>query len=103
MEHQLGNNFTLGSNSVLKERENPDLIFLLETDKDEESLKSLEIMGCITLIGRAGEFDGKVRILALISKSIPFKFREDLSSPDVTQMWIEIERKAQKHFSCWSV
>ena len=53
---------------ALIQKENPDLIFLLETDKDEESLKSMEVMGYKTVIGSAGKYDGKVRMLPLVSK-----------------------------------
>ena len=77
--------------------ENADITFLLETDNSEENLKSIKIKDYETVVGRPGEHDKKVRMMAFVSDNISFKFREDLSSPDASVMWIEIERKNKKN------
>ena len=78
-------------------RENADLIFLLETDSSKENLESIKIQDFKAVVGSPGKFDGKVRLMAFIKSNIPFKFREDLSSPDCSVMWLEIERKNKKN------
>ena len=84
--------------------ERADMIFILETDNNEENLKSIKFKDFDTVVGKPGKSDGKVRMMAFIKKNIPYKFREDISSPDSSVMWIEIERKNKKEcVGCWSI
>ena len=77
--------------------ESADLIFLLETDQSKENLESIKIRDYKTVVGSPGKSDGKVRLMAFINNSLPHKFREDLSSPDASIMWLEIERSNKKN------
>ena len=52
------------------EREKADLIFLLETDTDKENLQSIQINEFKTVVGKQGQFDGKVRLMAFIRNNI---------------------------------
>ena len=48
--------------------EKADIAFLHETDNDEENLKSIKINGYETVVGKPGEHDEKVRMMAFIKK-----------------------------------
>ena len=72
--------------------EDISILFLLESDNSEENLKSIQVKGFTTVTGKPG-LDDKVRQMALVSQNIKFKRRDDLTTPDVSTLWLEIERE----------
>ena len=67
-----------------------------ETDDAKENLESVKIDRFKTVVGNEGS-EGTARLMAFVSDEIAFKMREDLSSADVSSLWIEIERKNHKN------
>ena len=72
--------------------EEANIIFLQETDDAKENLESVKIDRFKTVVGNEGS-EGTAGLMAFVSDEIAFKMREDLSSADVSSLWIEIERK----------
>ena len=77
--------------------EKVDILFLLETDQEEQNLAGITLPGFKTVTGKPSKFDEKVRIMAFVTESITFKPRNDLSSADTSTLWIEIERDKKKN------
>ena len=78
--------------------EEVDIMFLLETDKEEKNIASVTLPGFITVPGKPSIHDGKVRIMAFVSENLPFSHRKDLSSADTSTLWLEIERENKANY-----
>ena len=48
------------------------------------------------MVGEEGS-EGTSRLMAFVSSEIDFKLRNDLSSADVSSLWLEIEREHHKN------
>ena len=76
--------------------EDAQIVFLLETDEEKCNLEAITIEGFKTVVGEEGS-EGTSRLMAFVADEIEFKIRNDLSSADVSSLWIEIERQHHKN------
>ena len=73
-----------------------NIVFLHETDEEQINLASLSLQGFKKVVGKESS-NGKVRQMAFISEEIDFQMRSDLSSGDMSSLWIEIDKPNHKN------